>query len=75
MNESFLNDLYVGGGNGAVASLRNRLVSVKGSKTRLTVGYTFGIAIKAFRSFFMGTTPGVLKWAYGEEMPSLDDLR
>lgn len=67
----FLQQVYMEGGNSAAGDLRNRLIANRGSKSKLQAGYVFGITIKAFKSFYQGTRPGVLKWAKDEPMPTL----
>jgi hypothetical protein len=69
--KTFLQQVYIGGGNTAAGDLRNRLIANRGSKSRLKAGYVFGITIKAFKSFYNGSRPGVLKWAKDEEFPTI----
>lgn len=67
--KSFLKQVYLEGGNTAAGDLRNRLIANRGVKSKLPPGYIFGITIKAFKSYYNGTRPGVLKWAKDEEFP------
>lgn len=69
--KTFLNQVYLEGGNTAAGDLRNRLIANRGGKSRLNPGYVFGITIKAFKSYYNGTRPGVLKWAKDEEFPTI----
>jgi len=69
--KSFLQLVYLEGGNTAAGDLRNRLIANCGGKSKLHHGYVFGITIKAFKSFCTGTRPGVLKWAKDEPFPTI----
>lgn len=68
--EEFLTGLYKTG-TGAAGDLRNRLIANKGSRSRLSPLYIFGITIKAFNSHLKGTRLGVIKWLEGEKLPEL----
>jgi hypothetical protein len=67
----FLRQVYVEGGTTAAGDLRNRLIANRGSKAKLKPGYIFGISIKALKSFYNGTRPGVLKIGKDEEFPTI----
>ena len=69
--KSFLQQVYLEGGNTAAGDLRNRLIANRGGKSKLNPGYVFGITIKAFKSYYNGTRPGILKWAKDEEFPTI----
>lgn len=69
--KTFLQQVYLDGGSSAAGDLRNRLIANRGSKAKLNAGYLFGITIKAFKSYYNGTRPGVLKWAKDEELPTI----
>lgn len=68
---AFLQQVYVDGGTNAAGDLRNRLIANRGSKSKISAGYIFGISIKALKSFCNGTRPGVLKWAKDEGFPTI----
>lgn len=69
--KAFIEQVYDGGPSNSASDLRNRLISNKGSKAKVTLGYIFGITVKAFKSFCNGTRPAVLKWSKDEEFPTL----
>ena len=69
--KSFLKDVYVDGGRSAAGDLRNRLIANKGSRSKLPLGYLFGITIKAYASFLNGSRPGCLKWEKGQKLPEV----
>lgn len=69
--KTFLQQVYIEGGNTAAGDLRNRLIANLGGRSKLNAGYIFGITIKALKAFNNGTRPGVLKWAKDEEFPVL----
>jgi hypothetical protein len=67
----FLQAVYMEGGNNAAGDFRNKLIANKGSNAKLTVGYLFGIMLKAFKSYCQGSRPGVLKWQKGEAFTTI----
>jgi hypothetical protein len=69
--KSFLKEVYLEGGNSAAGDLRNRLIGNRGGKAKLNPGYIFGITLKAFRSYYNGTRPGVLRWSKDEAFPTI----
>lgn len=72
MTKSFLRNVYVDGGASAAGDLRNRLIANRGSRSKLTLGYIFGITIKSLRAYLNDKRLGVLKWAKEEGYPTLD---
>lgn len=67
----FLTAVYLDGGDNAAGDLRNRLIQMRGKRTKEKQGYIFGIVLKAFKSYCNGTRPGVLKWAVDEALPTI----
>jgi len=67
----FLRGVYLDGGALSAIDLRNRLIHNRGGKSKLGMGYVFGITIKAFNSFLNGTRPARLKWHKDEALPKL----
>lgn len=69
--KEFLTKVYVEGGNNSAGDLRNRLIANRGSKSKLNAGYIFGLTLKSFKSFCLGTRPGSLKWSSDESFPEI----
>lgn len=69
--KEFLTCVYLDGGQNSAADLRNRLISNKGSKSKIPNGYIFAITLKAYKSFANGSRPGSLKWAKDEALPEI----
>lgn len=70
--KQFLTEVFIGGADETAAiDLRNRLIQIKGSKSKNTSAYVFAITIKSYNSFLKGTRPGSLRWAKDEGFPEL----
>ena len=69
--KTFLVQVYLEGGKTAAGDLRNRLIVNRGGRSKLNLGYVFGITLKAFKAFHSGTRPGTLKWQKDEPFPVL----
>ena len=71
--EKFLHDLYVGGCDNCANDLRNRLNMRKTSKAKVSMGYVFGLCVKAFNAFCRGSRPSKFQWSSREGFPEIEN--